>query len=206
MGKTAWAHEEVPDAPFFDLLDHLHSDAAPRHALPGEVWAYLKARLHAEQTNLVSRMWRFQPDPKNEGLARGWQSPTLASEDGWKDIRIGTWWELQGWPAVDGLAWYRLEVDIPERWQGRDVFLSFEGVDDSYELYVNGELVGQGGDRATRRDALSEKKSWNITRFVKPGRKALIAVRVDDWQGYGGIFRPVTLGTLAFNPALDLLK
>jgi hypothetical protein len=39
-----------------------------------------------------------------------------------------------------------------------------------------------------------------------PGQKALIAVRVNDWQGAGGIFRPVTLGTLAFNPALDLLK
>jgi hypothetical protein len=40
----------------------------------------------------------------------------------------------------------------------------------------------------------------------RPGQKALIAVRVEDWVGAGGIFRPVTLGTLAFNPALDLLK
>jgi beta-galactosidase/beta-glucuronidase len=75
-----------------------------------------------------------------------------------------------------------------------------------YELYVNGTLAGKGGDLATHKDALSEKKSHNITRLVKPGQKALIAVRVDDWQGAGGIFRPVTLGTLPFNPALDLLK
>ena len=188
------------------LLEHLRSDPAPRHALPDDVWSYLQAKLHAEQTNLVSRTWRFKPDPKNEGVSQGWPSPALATEDGWKDIHIGTWWELQGWPDLDGLAWYRLWVDIPEHWQGRDVFLSFEGVDDSYALYVNGEFVGKGGDRATRRDTLNEKKSWNITRFVQPGQRALIAVQVDDWQGYGGIFRPVTLGTLAFNPALDLLK
>jgi beta-galactosidase/beta-glucuronidase len=75
-----------------------------------------------------------------------------------------------------------------------------------YELYINGQLAGKGGDLATRKDALNEKKSHKITRLVKPGSRALIAVRVYDWYGYGGIFRPVTLGTLPFNPELDLLK
>jgi beta-galactosidase/beta-glucuronidase len=97
-------------------------------------------------------------------------------------------------------------VDVPEHWKDDKVYLSFEGVDDSYELYVNGSLAGKGGDRATRKDALTEKKSYDITQLVKPGQKALIAVQVDDWQGAGGIFRPVTLGTLSFNPSLDLLR
>jgi beta-galactosidase/beta-glucuronidase len=113
---------------------------------------------------------------------------------------------LQGYPELDGWAWYRLWVDIPGSWQTRDVYLSFEGVDDMYELYINGQLAGKGGDLATRKDALNEKKSHKITRLVKPGSRALIAVRVYDWYGYGGIFRPVTLGTLPFNPELDLLK
>ena len=188
------------------LLDHLRSPEAPRHALAGEVWEYARARLHAEQTNLVTRTWRFKPDPDGEGLARGWQSPQLTSAADWNDIRVGNWWELQGYPALDGWAWYRLWVDIPPSWRGRDVFLSFEGVDDCYELYINGELAGKGGDLATRKDALGEKKSHNITRFVQAGARALIAVRVYDWYGYGGIYRPVTLGTLPFNPSLDFLK
>lgn len=188
------------------LLDHLESDDAPRHGLPDDVWAYLKARLHADQTNLVSRLWQFKPDPKGEGLAKGWHSSSLAGTADWKEIHIGTWWELEGYPDLDGWAWYRLWVDIPSTWEGRDVFLSFEGVDDMYELYVNGEPAGKGGDLATHKDALNEKKSHNITRLVKPGSRALIAVRVYDWYGYGGIFRPVTLGTLPFNPQLDLLK
>ena len=49
-------------------------------------------------------------------------------------------------------------------------------------------------------------KSHNITRLVKPGQRALIAVRVDDWQGAGGIFRPVTLGTVGLSPGLTILK
>ena len=153
----------------------------------------------------MSRIWKFQPDPDDEGLARDWQSPEFAAND-WKDIRIGLAWESQGYPALDKWAWYRLWVDIPKNWQGRDIFLSFEGVDDMYELYINGQLAAKGGDLPTRKDTFSEKKSQNITKLVKPGEKALIAVRVHDWYGAGGIFRPVTLGTLPFNPGLDLLK
>jgi hypothetical protein len=189
-----------------ELLGHLRGEAEPSHKLPAEAWAYLKSKLHADQTNLVSRTWKFHPDPKNEGLALGWHKPGLAGEADWADIHIGTWWENQGYPDLDGWAWYRLQVDIPKAWEGSEVFLSFEGVDDIYELYVNGEIAGKGGDLATHQDALTEKKSHNITDHVKPGQPTTVAVRVHDWYGAGGIFRPVTLGTVPFNPALDLLK
>jgi len=188
------------------LLDHLNSPTPPKHGLPDEVWASLKQQLHAEQTNLVSRIWRFHPDPQNEGVAQGWQRPQLASEEGWADIRIGAAWESQGHAALDGWAWYRLTVDVPARWKDRPVFLSFEGVDDCYELFINGELAGKGGDVATRKDTFSEKRSWDITRWVKPGEPATLAVRVHDWYGAGGIFRPVTLGTTGLGPGVTLLK
>lgn len=188
------------------LVDHLRSGPAPRHALPTAVWDYLKQKLHAEQTNLVSCTWQFRPDPKNEGLAKDWQGRTLESPAEWKPIKIGAWWESQGYPAVDGWAWYRLEVPVPNEWTGREIFLSFEGVDDIYELYVNGRLAGKGGDLATRKDALQEKKSHNIAKLVSAGETAVIAVRVYDWYGAGGIFRPVTLGTVAFRPELDLVR
>ena len=188
------------------LLDYLKSPATPRNALPEDVWTSVKSQLHAEHTNLVACTWRFKPDPKNEGLSQGWHQAKIATEDGWKDIRIGASWESQGYPDLDGWAWYRLSIGIPAHWQQREVFLSFEGVDDLYELYVNGELAGKGGDRAARKDAFNEKKSHNITRLVKAGEKASIAVRVQDWGGAGGIFRPVTLGTVGFSSGVTLLK
>jgi hypothetical protein len=188
------------------LVDQLRSGAAPKHALPEDVWANLKQQLHAEQTNLTTRVWRFHPDPKDEGVAQGWQRAKLANEDGWSDIRVGNAWESQGHAALDGWAWYRLVVDVPDRWKDRPIFLSFEGVDDCYELYLNGELAGKGGDVATRKDTFSEKRSWDISRWVKPGEPATIAVRVHDWYGAGGIFRPVTLGTTAFGPDVSVLK
>jgi hypothetical protein len=188
------------------LVEHLLRSDPPTHALPDEAWAYLKEKLHVDQTNLTSRTWQFRPDPGNQGLAEGWHRNDAPAPAEWKEIRIGAWWESQGYGSVDGWAWYRLEVDIPAAWQSRDVYLSFEGVDDIYELYVNGKLAGQGGDLPSRKDALTERKSHLITRFVRPGSKAIIAVRVHDWFGAGGIFRPVTLGTLPLNPRLDLLR
>jgi len=188
------------------LLDHLSQGPMPRHTLTGERWAYLKNKLRADQINLTAVPWRFKPDPKNEGLAQGWQLPQLASNEGWNNIRIGAAWEGQGYPTLDGWAWYRLQVEIPPRWRGRDIFLSFEGVDDIYELYVNGILAGKGGDLATRKDAFNEHKSHNLSQWVKAGQTAILAVRVYDWYGAGGIFRPVTLGTLGFAPGMDMLK
>jgi beta-galactosidase/beta-glucuronidase len=188
------------------LLEHLKSGSAPKHKLPDDMWVHLKTKLNAEKVDLVAKVWDFKPDPNDEGLAQGWHLPELASTEGWKDIRVGRAWEGQGYPALDKWAWYRLEVDIPDRWRGRDVFLSFEGVDDCYELYINGKLAGKGGDLATRVDSFNEKKSHNITRFVKPGTQAILAVRVHDWYGAGGIFRPVTLGTIGFSPGVEMLK
>ena len=56
-------------------------------------------------------------------------------------------------------------------------------------------------------------RSKNVDKVQEVSRKTDELVRAgvvlstkDDWQGAGGIFRPVTLGTLPFNPALDLLK
>ncbi len=188
------------------LLEHLDSAPAPRHALPDELWRHLQSQLHAEQTNLVDCTWRFRPDPRNEGLTRGWQRTALDSAEGWTDIRIGTAWESQGHAALDGWAWYRLEIEVPARWHDRQIYLSFEGVDDCYELYVNGQLAGKGGDLATRKDAFNERKSHHLTPLVKPGERLVLAVRVHDWFGAGGIFRPVTLGTAPLNPDLEILQ
>ncbi len=128
------------------------------------------------------------------------------TDDDWKEIRIDHGWEGQGYPQLDGWAWYRISVDVPAAWKDRPVYVSFEGVDDHYELYVNGKLAGSGGDIKTKQTAFEERKSHTVTQLVTPGETAKIAVRVYDWQGAGGIFRPVTLGTVRFGSGADVLK
>jgi len=188
------------------LLHHLATGLAPRRALSGAEWTRLKEKLHEEKIRLAERPWRFRPDPDNEGLKLGWQLPDFTPDATWTNLNINTFWESQGFPNLDGWAWYRIAVEVPKSWKGRPVFLSFEGADDAYELYVNGQLAGQGGDIPTRRTAFDERKSHDLTARVKAGETCVIAVRIFDWYGAGGLFRPVTLSTAPLRPEGEMIR
>ena len=188
------------------LVEDLAAGPAPRRRIPEAMWRHLKERLHEEKVSLAEKVWRFKPEPPGADVVKEWSSPALALDAGWKDIHIGSAWESQGYPALDGWAWYRLSVKIPEGWKDRSVYLSFEGVDDMYELYAGGRLVARCGDIATKKDTFNERRSHDITAFVKPGEECVIAVRVYDWYGAGGIFRPVTLGTAGFAEGPEMLR
>jgi beta-galactosidase/beta-glucuronidase len=79
-------------------------------------------------------------------------------------------------------------------------------VDDLYELFVNGRLASKRGDLATRQDTFNERFSHDLTGLVEAGREAVIAVRVHDWYGAGGIFRPVTLSTTPLREGDEVIK
>lgn len=187
------------------LIDHLANGQAPRHPLSDKLWRGLKAKLHADKLPLVGRTWRFKPEPKSSGFRADWAAPGL-DDSTWSEIQIGRDWESQGWPQLDGWAWYRLKVKVPEAWSGRPVYLTFDGVDDLYELFINGRLFARRGDLATHRDTFNETFSHDLTAVARPGEDLTLAVRVHDWYGAGGIFRPVTLATTPWAPELDVFR
>jgi hypothetical protein len=187
------------------ILDQLANGPAARRALTAESWTELKAKLHEDSLPLTQRTWRFQPDPKNQGLSEGWSKPDHA-DAAWPEIRVGTAWEAQGHPALDGWAWYRITVTVPAHWSNRPVFLNIEGADDHYELYVNGELVGSAGDINARKTAFEQRNSHDITARAVPGQPLLITFRVYDWFGAGGLFRPITLRTTPFRKGGEILR
>lgn len=99
-------------------------------------------------------------------------------------------WESFLKENYDGIAWYRLNTPLPE---GRDLYLNLGPIDDFDRVYLNGTLIGET-DRKT-------PKWWDKSRtyvipkkLIKPGGDNLIAVRVDDASGIGGIKTgPVTV-------------
>jgi beta-galactosidase len=91
---------------------------------------------------------------------------------------------------------YRRDFDLPAEWAGRQIFLTFDGVDAGFFVWVNGEKVGFS---VNSRNAAE----FDITKFVKPGTN-MVAVEVyrftsgtwledqDMWR-LSGIFRNVTV-------------
>ena len=91
---------------------------------------------------------------------------------------------------------YRRDFDLPADWKGRRIFITFDGVDAGFFLWINGGKVGYS---VNSRNAAE----FDITEFVKPGRNMIAAevyrfttgsyVEDQDMWRLSGIFRNVSL-------------
>ncbi|MDA3959509.1 MAG: hypothetical protein PF961_01880, partial [Planctomycetota bacterium] len=95
----------------------------------------------------------------------------------WVDLRVpGTW---PAFDEQDGEAVFRLVLDLPESWAGRELTLSLGPIDDHDLTWFNGEQIAAGSGWNTPR-------SYRVPgRLVRAGRNVL-AIRVFDDFGGGG--------------------
>ena len=80
-----------------------------------------------------------------------WETVDLTSKEGSFDPTIGTSGYLPGWtakghPGYWGYAWYRIRVHLQERPGEKLALAGPSDVDDAYQVFDNGELVGSFGD------------------------------------------------------------
>jgi hypothetical protein len=137
--------------------------------------------------------WLLKSDPKGTGLAAGWQTQSCNEKD-WTPVQAGKRWEDQGFPNLDGLAWYRRWVEIPESWRGGNVWIVFGGINDAGVLFVNGERVNAYGDREENSVATLPVIA-EVGKRLRYGERNLIAIQVYDWGSSGGLWRPPCLVT-----------
>ncbi len=140
----------------------------------------------AETVGIPPQTWRFRLDEEDVGMEREWFAPGFDDSE-WNMIEIGRAWEEQGYADYDGYAWYRVRMRFEENWP-RALSLKFLGVDGECWVYLNGEFIGhhRGWDEPF---ALAVPAD-----VVKTGEQNLIAVRVWDGGGNGGIYAPVSIG------------
>jgi len=100
----------------------------------------------------------------------------------------------------DPVGSYRKTFSLPHDWDGRRVFIHFDGVDSAFYIWCNGIKIGFSKDSRTPAE-------FDLTDFVKPGLNQ-IAVEVYRWSDgsyledqdmwrMSGIFRPVYLYSTA---------
>lgn len=91
---------------------------------------------------------------------------------------------------------FRREFEIPQDWDGREVFISFDGVDSFFYLWINGQYVGFS--KNSRNTA-----NFNITKYLQKGKNTVAAevyrssdgsfLEAQDMFRLPGIFRTVAL-------------
>jgi sialate O-acetylesterase len=127
------------------------------------------------------------PDP---GEKAGWMNPDM-DEQGWKTMQLPQTWENAGlW--LDGVVWFRKNVTIPSAWVGKELILELGPIDDKDTTWVNGKEVGQTNSWDANRE-------YRIPSLLISSEKNVIAVRVFDSGGQGGIYGAAN--QLKFYPA-----
>jgi len=163
--------------------------------------------------------WRFAfaPNPDSR-IADFFRDDYDAS--GWAEIEVPGHWQLQGYdypqytnvrypwsgresieppraPTVyNPVGSYIREFEVPDNWRGEPVFISFQGVESAFYVWLNGEFVGYSEDSFTPAE-------FDLTPYLRDGVNRL-AVEVYRWcdgswledQDFwrlSGIFRDVFL-------------
>lgn len=157
-------------SPFVQLIDGAWAfHCAPNPAAaPADFFqkAYDAAAWHR---TMVPGNWQLQPGYTEKGVNK-YDPPIYTNITYPFDIS-----KLPAVPADDNpTGSYRTTFTVPAAWDGRQIFLTFDGVDSAFHLWINGHEVGYSQDSRLPAE-------FNITRYLQPGEN-LLAVRVYRWS------------------------
>ncbi len=127
----------------------------------------------------------------NDGKAL-WAAKKL-DESSWAEINVPGTIEEQGFD-FNGIFWLRKTIDIPKEWEGKKLTLNLNAIDDYDYTYFNGVCVGH-------EEGYTTKRVYTVpAKLVKAG-KAVIAIRIFDIEGEGGIY--CDKGLISIGPDRD---
>ena len=137
--------------------------------------------------------WKFHWVPRPDQRPLDFYEPAF-DVSGWAAIPVPSNWEFEGYgypvyrdefysfpanppfiPHDDNpVGSYRRDFEIPPGWDGREIFINFDGVYSAFFVWVNGEYIGYSEGSRTPAE-------FRITEAVRPGPNVL-AVQVYRWS------------------------
>ena len=120
------------------------------------------------------------PIEKDRGLreAKKWFDPSYEPK-GWKNYFIPGFWEDQGLKDLNGIVWFRKEIDIPAGLENQVAKLFMGRIVDADEMYVNGTRIGNVTYQYPPR-------RYEIKPGILHAGKNLLVIRVSNSAGKGG--------------------
>lgn len=188
--NTEWKDKALPE--WEDLTVNTINTVTPHATIvshPDNVSA-MKAQWR-ESVNVLSLdgKWKFNYSPRPADRPY-WFFKNDFDTRGWGEITVPSTWEREGYgvayyvnsgytfpvnpPYIDHadnpVGSYKRSFTVPSGWNGKEIFLSFDGVSAAFYVWINGEQVGYSEDSKTTAE-------FNITQFLKKGKNE-IAVEV----------------------------
>ena len=216
---TAIAVAQVPD---WENPEMIGQNKEPAHCTlvpyPDTQTALTASHESSPYFKLLNGDWKFNWVRMPGHRPREFHKPDYDVSD-WNDIPVPSNWELHGYgipiytntiypfspenpnpPYIphnyNPVGSYRTEFTIPSDWQGRQVFLHFDGVKSAFYLWINGQKAGYSQGSMTPAE-------FNITKYLRGGKNVLAAqvyrwcdgsyVEDQDTWRLSGIYRDVYL-------------
>lgn len=142
--------------------------------------------------------WKFEFVTGISNRIKNFAAPDLNLSN-WKEIEVPSNMEMKGYgipiyvnigyefypewnfnpPYINDLeknniGYYRREFNVPELWNGNQIFIHFGSIKSVGFIWINGKKVGMSKDSKTPQE-------FDITNYVKPGKNT-VAVEVFRWS------------------------
>ncbi len=139
---------------------------------------------------------RTMPAPEDKGLAEQWFSSTYQPKH-WRTITIPGYWEDQGVRDLDGVVWYRREMDVPAAMVNKPAKVFLGRIVDADVLYINGKQVGTTG-------YMYPQRRYPLPAGLLKAGKNLFVIRVTNNAGKGGFVPDKPYQLIAGTDTVDL--
>ena len=139
-----------------------------------------------------------QPPPVDAGLSGPVKWFDIAYvPKGWRTINIPGYWEDQGIKDLNGVVWYRKEVDLPSTMAGKSAKVFLGRIVDADALYINGRQVGTTGYQYPQR-------RYTVPANLLKAGKNIFVIRVTNTNGKGGFLPGKPYCIFAGSDTVDL--
>ena len=136
--------------------------------------------------------------PQDKGLIgpKPWYDITYVPA-GWKTIAVPGYWEDQGIRDLNGVVWYRKEIDVPASMIGKPARVFLGRIVDADVLYINGKQVGNT-------TYMYPQRRYNVPADLLKAGKNIVVVKVTNNNGKGGFVPDKPYCLFAGNDTIDL--
>ncbi|MEO6134720.1 MAG: sialate O-acetylesterase, partial [Ginsengibacter sp.] len=133
---------------------------------------------------LTVDLQKWQGGLPDATIVNSWKQ--FSFDDGsWHQMTVPSIWETQGLTDIDGIVWFRKNIILFAADAGKEGTLELSLIDDIDDTYINGVKIGStSGYNIARKYKIP-------TGILKEG-KNVIAVRINDTGGGGGMYGPAS--------------
>ena len=121
----------------------------------------------------------------------------VPTSDGWHTINIPGYWEDQGIKDLNGVVWYRKEINVPSSMIGKPAKVFLGRIVDADVLYINGKQVGNT-------TYMYPQRRYTVPPDLLKAGKNIFVIKVTNSNGKGGFVPDKPYCLFAGNDTIDL--